>query len=84
LAKREPDKFIEFAQKNESSGVASVHRLLAIGLSQIGATHARFGLEYLLGDARRLQLENFHEDERETNADPRDHATSFYRRMRPP
>ena len=66
LAKREPDKFIAFAQKNESSGVASVHRLLAIGLSQIGATHARFGLEYLLGDARRLQLENFHEDERET------------------
>lgn len=66
LAKRDPDRFIAFVRNNENSEVASVHRLLAIGLSQIGATHAFFGLEYLLGDARRLQLENFHEDERET------------------
>lgn len=66
LAKHDPDRFIAFVRNNENSEVASVHRLLAIGLSQIGATHARFGLEYLLGDARRLQLENFYEDERET------------------
>lgn len=66
LAKRDSDRFIAFVRDNQNSDVASVHRLLAIGLSEIGATHASFGLEYLLGDARRLQLENFHEDERET------------------
>jgi len=66
LAKRDPDRFIAFVRDNENSEVASVHRLLAIGMSEISETHASFGLEYLLGDARRLQLENFHEDERET------------------
>lgn len=66
LAKQNPTEFVDFLKENESSDAMSVHRLLAVGLSEIGTTYASLGLEYLLGDPRRLQLQNFYEDERET------------------
>lgn len=66
LAEQDPEKFLHFVESQEASESATVHRLLALGLCKVSSYAPDFALRYLLGDLRRLSLENFHEDERET------------------
>lgn len=64
--KKDPVAFRAFVEANRSSNAMTVHRLIAIGLCELASQDSGYVLEYLLGDERRLQLENFRENERET------------------
>ncbi|GAB3490119.1 AAA family ATPase [Curvibacter fontanus] len=66
LAKQSPAKFQEFLDQNKTSESMTVHRLLALGLCEIAESSPNTVLTYLTDDPRRLSLENYHEDERET------------------
>jgi hypothetical protein len=68
FARTDAPGFKRFVRENEACNVMAVHRLLALGLCEIAKDDSAFGLAYLLGDGRRLNLGNFHEDERETKA----------------
>lgn len=66
LAKQDFASFRDFLKRNEGSDSMTVQRLLALGLCEVAELAPQFVLDYVLGDKRRLSLENFHEDERET------------------
>jgi DNA replication protein DnaC len=66
LADQDLSALQQFVAANDDSESATVQRLIAIGLCQAASSMPQLAFDYLLGDMRRLSLENFHEDERET------------------
>ena len=66
LSQKQPEKFIEFFDKNEASDYLSVHRLLSIGLLQIVEKYPKVIFEYLLSDPRRMSIGDYKNEHRYT------------------
>ncbi|MCC9605094.1 AAA family ATPase [Blastopirellula sp. JC732] len=58
VAETWPQKFLEITRSSWESESAPVHRLIAMGLTKAASAIPHSGLEYLLGDRRRLWLGN--------------------------
>lgn len=68
LAQQEPDKFVEFARASWDSDLKIIHRLLARGFCVLVSDRPGAALEYLLGDARRLEVGDHADGHRESKA----------------
>src|SRR5262249_19223110 len=56
LAGAAPEEFLQFYQAERASEWVVVQRLLSRGLAEIGTSHPEQGLQFLVGDPRRLEL----------------------------
>ncbi|MEA5582038.1 TIR domain-containing protein [Nodularia harveyana UHCC-0300] len=66
LAKQDTQAFIDFVNKNISSDLLLIHRLIARGLVEIASEESQLVLDYLLGDVRRFNLGDYSKANKET------------------